>query len=186
MALVLSFGTESIGAATLLPLVSFFFGFFPGRALAMIERLVIAAVKLTPAREFEAMPLSALKGMSYAHELRLQREGYENSENLSYADPVDLAVRTGLGYQQLREWVSEAWLIAHLREDYAAFVKTTGIISRAELEHYFECSQDTTGAIASLPGDDAEGQTKGWRAKIAVLHVLTQSPHHPSVPLARC
>ena len=38
-----------------------------------------------------ALPLSMLGGMSYAHELRLEREGFDNIENLSNADPVDLA-----------------------------------------------------------------------------------------------
>ena len=69
----------------------------------------------------------------YAHELRLEREGYDNVENLINADAVDLAVRTSFSYTQLQQWIDQATLAAHLREDYPGFVARTGIEGSGEL-----------------------------------------------------
>ena len=91
---------------------------------------------IVPDDSYRALPLSMLAGMSYAHELRLEREGFDNIENLSNADAVDLAVRTCFSYGQLKQWIDQAWLAAHLREDYPDFVRRTGIASSDELRHF--------------------------------------------------
>ncbi len=88
---------------------------------------------IVPADSYRALPLSMLAGMSYTHELRLEREGFDNLENLSTADAVDLAVRTCFSYTQLQQWIDQAWLAAHLREDYPDFVRRTGISTSEEL-----------------------------------------------------
>ena len=77
-----------------------------------------------------------LAGMSYAHELRLEREGFDNVENLSNADAVDLAVRTCFSYPQLKQWIDEAWLASHLREDYPYFVRRSGLSTGEELRYF--------------------------------------------------
>ena len=70
--------------------------------------------------------------MSYTHELRLEREGFDNVENLSTADPVDLAVRTCFSYTQLKQWIDEAWLTTHLREDYPELVRSRRAFPRVK------------------------------------------------------
>ncbi|MGH8685077.1 MAG: hypothetical protein ACREUM_06980, partial [Nitrosospira sp.] len=95
---------------SLLPVLSFFFGFYPKRALLAIERIVLKVMRNTFGDAYRALPLSMLSGMSYAHELRLEREGYDNIENLSNADAVDLAVRTCFSYSQSKQWIDQAWL----------------------------------------------------------------------------
>jgi len=145
VALVLSFAlfdpsllTKSATEGTVLPLVAFFIGFFPARGLLAVEKLATAAIKVLPQSQYQAEGLSMLPGMSYAHELRLGREGFDTVENLSHAAAVDLAVRTGFSYCQLEQWKGQSWLCAHLREDYESFIKRTAITSREELRAYRE------------------------------------------------
>src|SRR5206468_2609892 len=71
--------------------------------------------------------------MSHAHEVRLEREGLDNIENLCCANPLDLAVRTGFSYTQLSNWIDEAWLRARLRDDYDEFERRTGIATKGNL-----------------------------------------------------
>ena len=139
---------------SLLPIISFFFGIFPKTALLAIQRAALTAVPQVVLDQYRALPLSGLAGMSYAHELRLEREGFDNIENFCSADPVSLAVRTGFSYPQLVQWISEAWLATRLREDYAEFVRHTGLSSRDEL-HLF-----LSGWDAAL-GNAAEFLTSG-------------------------
>ena len=106
-------GTDSTIPAglSLLPVVAFFFGFYPKRATLAIERVALKVMKnIIPEGNYRALPLSMLAGMSYSHELRLEREGFDNIENLSSADAVDLAVRTCFSYGQLKQWIDQAWL----------------------------------------------------------------------------
>lgn len=161
----------------LLPVISFFFGFYPRRALSFLDR--IATKKGMAGVRHRELPLSSLAGVSYAHESRLEREGIDNIENLSHADAVDLAIRTGFGYQQLAQWIEEAWLAAHLREDYSEFVQRTGITSREELRLFFsECALKNKNAVQQLKLDGVStnpqpnGASVPWEGRLASLEVL--------------
>ena len=170
VALVLSFAVfdpsilKSSGTSgTYLPVVCFFVGFFPTRGLLALEKLATFAVAALPRSAYQAEGLSMLPGMSYAHELRLAREGFDTVENLSYADSIDLAVRTGFAYCQLEQWKGQAWLCAHLREDYERFMKLTALTSREELKTFaarWAAAAGGIGAAAHLAGDDKALQAK--------------------------
>jgi hypothetical protein len=116
-----------------------------------------------------------LAGMSYAHELRLEREGYDNVENLSNADAVDLAVRTCFTYNQLKQWIDQAWLAIHLREDYPEFVRRTGITSGEELRLFLiESDAAHVDAVAMLTsGLSADpGANESWKVRLYALKIL--------------
>jgi hypothetical protein len=160
---------------SLLPVLSFFFGFYPKRAALAIERIVLKAMRSIPGDSYRALPLSMLAGMSYAHELRLEREGYDNVENLSNADAVDLAVRTCFSYNQSRQWIDQAWLAAHLREDYPDFVRHTGITSGDELRLFLIESDvaDMEGVAmlaTALSADPAANEA--WKVRLTALQIL--------------
>jgi hypothetical protein len=157
-----------------LPVVCFFFGFFPRRAFAFLEQFVSKATR-TRAAPYQMIPLTHLYGMSYSHELRLNREGFDTAENFSFSDPVDLAVRTGFSFGQLRQWKSEAWLAVHLRESYAGFVERTGITSRDELEGFFRTAPDDDKAQLLLLGDDKDAKLRALRFKLAVIRTLLKA-----------
>jgi hypothetical protein len=159
---------------SLLPIISFIFGFFPKWALLALQRITLRTVRFITPDNYRALPLSMLAGMSYAHELRLEREGFDNIENFSTADPVSLAVRTGFGYPQLAQWVSEAWLATHLREDYPEFVRCTGVTSRDELQQFLSnwdvARGDAVEQLAKGMQDSATSQR--MMVKLAALGTL--------------
>lgn len=118
-----------------LPVVCFGIGYFPSRGLLLVEKILAKYVGGS-AGEYNLHPLSALAGMSYSHEIRLIREGFDGIENLSHADPLDLALRTGFSYRQLEDWIEEAWLRRRLGEDFETFSKATGLSTRVGLCRY--------------------------------------------------
>lgn len=162
---------------SLLPLVSFFFGFFPRRALLALERVALGAVRVLARERYRALPTAMLPGMSYAHELRFEREGIDNAENLSHSDPLDLAVRTGFGYRQLVQWVDDAWLCTRLREDYPAFVRATGLSGRGDLEAWFRLRRangaDPAAEVAGVWPEAERRATIG--AKVAIIAALAEA-----------
>jgi hypothetical protein len=160
----------------LLPIVAFFFGFYPKRASLALERVALKVMRdIIPGDGYRALPLSMLAGMSYSHELRLEREGFDNVENLSNADAVDLAVRTCFSYGQLKQWIDAAWIASHLREDYPYFVRRSGISTGEEL-HCFLAASDTDNIdgvqqlVAALSADPAEAAA--WKLRLAALKIL--------------
>jgi hypothetical protein len=161
---------------SLLPLVAFFLGFYPKRTALGIERIVIKLTReIIPAMSYRALPLSMLAGMSYAHELRLEREGFDNIENLSNADPVDLAIRTCFSYSQLKQWIDQAWLASHLREDYPGFAQRTGITNSEELHCFFSTcaashSDGVEQLLAALSADTAT--VASWKLRLNTLRIL--------------
>ncbi|MDH5480135.1 MAG: hypothetical protein OEX11_05180 [Nitrosomonas sp.] len=163
---------------SMLPLISFFFGFYPKRALMAIERIALKVVKKMPGKSYRSLPLSILSGMSYSHELRLTREGFDNIENLSKAEPVDLAIRTYFSYDQSKQWIGESWLAMHLREDYPHFVICTGILSREDLQYFlskYGAEQDE-GIDLLVPGLVTKSITAHqWKARLTVLKILLET-----------
>jgi hypothetical protein len=167
--------------------MAFFFGFYPKRATLAIERIELKAMRnIVPNDSYRALPLSMLAGMSYAHELRLEREGFDNVENLSNADAVDLAIRTRFSYVQLQQWIDQAWLAARLREDYPDFVRRTGIASSDELRCFlYRCDfakiDGVERLVAALSADPAT--TSSWNMRLMALQILlsmsTASSHKP-------
>jgi hypothetical protein len=118
-----------------LPIVCFGIGYFPSRGLLMVEKFLAKYVAKS-ADKYNLHPLSTLAGMSYSHEIRLTQEGFDGTENLSHADPLDLALRTGFSYCQLEDWIGEAWLRRRLGEDFETFSKATGLSTRNALCRY--------------------------------------------------
>jgi hypothetical protein len=90
--------------------------------------------------------------MSYQHELRLNREGFDNVENFVTADVVDLTLRTGFSYQQLLDWRSQAELIVFLGNDYERFRQATSIDSVIHLKKNANWFVDVsnTGALIGV------------------------------------
>ncbi len=116
-------------ATAALPLLMFFFGYFPNTALRAIERITSRTLTtLTKDENWGATTLNKISGMNINHAVRMEREGFDNAENLACADPIELAMRTGFPYPQVKSWIDEARLLIHLGEkDFPSFVDGTGI-----------------------------------------------------------
>ncbi len=165
-----------------LPVWSFMIGFFPSRGLAMLENITTKVLGKflgwTRIEEF-ASPLSDLPGINYHHEIRLKREGYDNIENLSNANALDLALRTGFGYKQLSQWISQAHLHDHLRNDYQTFVKCTGISSMNDFLSYWHAAktQNPAGDPAETLTAATASQKHSFSNKIRILCTLAEACH---------
>jgi hypothetical protein len=161
---------------SLLPIVAFFFGFYPKRASLALERIALKVMRnIIPGDAYRALPLSMLAGMSYSHELRLEREGFDNVENLSNADAVDLAVRTCFSYGQLKQWIDQAWLASHLREDYPYFIRRSGISTSDELQCFLTaCDANSVDGVEQLvPALSTEpGDAVSWKLRLSALKIL--------------
>jgi len=131
MALVISFGLSAITNETtdhvLLPILSFFFGYFPDRALRTIKQTANRALGSTGERPYGSTTLKKVSGMNLHHADRLEREGIDNVENLAASEPIEIALRTGFPYSQVKTWVGEARLRVHLGRHFVPFVERTGI-----------------------------------------------------------
>ena len=190
MALILSFGLQQWGFFQSdggegflgwLPLISFFFGFYPSRAILVIEKMAVRLVNYKEQRYFST-PLTQLPGMSYSHEIRLHREGFDNVENLLRLDAIDLASRTGFSYRQLIQWKRQALLLVRMGTDYHAFWRATGISSWDELVAFLKHT-----SAAGSPNDACEpllqAVAPGLRGKLRILCALAVVS--PSVGRAR-
>lgn len=146
LALVLSFALPSLlflkheRFHDWLPVLSFFLGYFPSRALQLMETLGGKVLRIRGPK-YNSTPLFSLSGMSLAHAVRLRREGFDNVENLVHADALGLAVRTGFSYGQLQSWIGQAWLRLHLGADYEDFVKATALTNKQELQAFLKAPQ---------------------------------------------
>lgn len=163
-----------------LPVWSFFIGFFPNRGLTLIDNVSTKALGLMRIREFSS-PLSDLPGIDYDHEIRLNREGYDNIENLANANVLDLALRTGFCYQQLLQWISQARLHGYLRNDYQIFVDRTGITSLDEFVYYWHAvrKQDPAADPADILVAATSTAQHSFNEKIRILSSLTEA-RYPS------
>ena len=116
-------------------------------------------------------PLTQLPGMSYSHEIRLHREGFDNLENLLRLDAIDLASRTGFSYRQLVQWKRQALLLVRMGKGYHAFWRATGISSWDELVAFLE-----RASAAGSPADACEALIQtvapGLRGKLRILCAL--------------
>lgn len=161
-----------------LPVIAFFLGYFPSRALLLIEKTASSLLAMT-IDSYRATSLGELSGMSYAHEVRLVREGVDNLENLARADALDLALRTGFGYVQLADWIGEAWLRERLGEEgYDRFRTATGLLGRRDLDAYLARRGDREGAIEELAGSLSDPKAAA-RLRILCCLLLPEAPRLP-------
>ncbi len=146
-----------------LPVISFFIGFFPSRGMNWIINFVGRVTGMVSTKDYFTNPISDLPGVNTGHELRLEREGFDNVQMLANADPVELSLRTGYAYGQLCTWIGQAKLAESLTCDYRQFVIHTGISETKELQAYIRAAGDQ-----SLPLLDKATEHK-ISAKIEIL-----------------
>ena len=162
LALVLSFILPEKG----LPAIAFFLGYFPNRALLVLERFGRQVLSVTT--EYAATPLHSLPGLGLNDEWRLTYEGLDSLEHMETADPLDLAIRTGYSYTQLCTWCDQAWLATRMRGDYETWIAKTGILGRDALRDYFSGEADRIDdAIAKM-----SAATGVPEVKLRALYVL--------------
>jgi hypothetical protein len=163
-------------SVAILPVLGFFFGYFPKKALLGIERLVGRLFgKLLRESESESLALNRINGMNLEHASRLEREGIDNVENLALAEPIEIAIRTGFSYRQVETWIEEAWLRAHLgNADYPKLAKGCGILTRRQLQDIVERWQPRERVFEQLAA-----ASKVAAAKLEFVYLHSQDDAGP-------
>ena len=187
LALMLSFLVNA-GAvhwsANVLPVVAFMTGLIPAAVLFFLQDWFMRLLKF---RSFHAhhLPLSMIEGLTRFYEVRLSEAGIDNAQNLANADLVEIGLATPYPLEQLLDWVDQARLYVHLRDDLAVArnhrIRTASdlIVLEGEDLKRLEGVEGLSGltTIARLVGSDPN-QTRilGWR------HALTYAEKTEAEP----
>ncbi|HEY6348601.1 MAG TPA: hypothetical protein VI636_04245 [Candidatus Angelobacter sp.] len=85
----------------------------------VLDWLLENALKLLNVRKQKQddLPLQMVRGINYWKEYRLQEEAIEDTQNLSTADVLDLAVRTHYNARTLIDWIDQAIVLSRLTSD---------------------------------------------------------------------
>jgi len=168
----------------LLPVIGFFLGYFPNRALKTIQHLATRVLGNAEGRGYGSTSLKKVSGMNISHAYRMEREGIDNLENLAASEPIEIALRTGFPYPQVKTWVGEARLRVHLGRHFVPFVERTGIRTYEQL-CLFAGRWDTAarGSVYDFLADTmrADGDTKKriaskLEAIVALRNIVEGSP----------
>ncbi len=134
----------------LIPVVAFFTGMFPERAIyRMIEYIF-------PDRGQETahpLPLDMIDGISLLHRVRLHEVGIDNAQNLAEANLAELVVRTPFEVRQLVDWISQAKLYVFCKDDIKKLRESyiTTIFDIKKMGDDDEKDLDETARIAGVP-----------------------------------
>lgn len=169
---------------TILPLLTFFFGYFPDRAMRVMERLVGRTLTtLVKEESWGETSLNKISGTNINHVFRLEREGFDNAENLACADPIELAMRTGFSYVQVKSWIDEARLLIHLGDDFRAFAAGTGIRTYDQLCTFVKRWDNTAGSWSQHLAKASGKESMATKLDAIVRIADVVEPPAPSTPV---
>lgn len=175
---------------TMLPLMTFFFGYFPNRAMRVMERLTGRVLTtLVQEESWGETSLNKISGTNINHVFRLEREGFDNAENLACADPIELAMRTGFPYVQVKSWIDEAKLLIHLGDDFRLFAAGTGIRTYDQLCRFVKRWDPAAGSwsehLANASGKQSIAAKLDAVVRIADVVEEPSAPSTPVIPIRR-
>ncbi len=175
LALMLSYmvGAGMVGenstnwSAALLPVAAFMTGLIPAAVLFFLQDWF---VRLLKAYGFHAhhLPLSMIEGLNRFHEVRLSEAGVDNAQNLANADLVELGLVTPYPLEQLLDWIDQARLYVHLRDDLK--------VSRTYRIR-------TASDLVALAADDLKGfeETDGLSNLSVTARLLSNDPNQKRI-----
>ena len=170
--------------AALLPVLGFFFGYFPSRALKTIQHLANRVLRTAEGPGYGSTNLNKVSGMNGSHAFRLEREGIDNVENLATSEPIEIALRTGFSYPQVKTWVGEARLRTHLARHFVPFAERTGIRTFDQLSAFVQrWDKNARGSAYAFLADmmRADGETKQRIAAKLEAMVMLQDLIDPPI-----
>jgi hypothetical protein len=102
---------------TIVYIVTFVVGIFPDDGIRWIMSFARRYLPGGHEREEEHYELQLLRGLNRWHAIRLNVEGIDNVHNMANADIYGLIQRTRFSVQQIFDWVDQAVLLIHLRDE---------------------------------------------------------------------
>ena len=149
----------------LLPVIAFFTGIFPQRALQYIQEKLIIFGKL--GKKANELSLDMIEGMNLFNKVRLSEVGIDNAQNLAEANLEELIRKTPFNPKLLLDWIVQAKLyvivkdqITNLREagirtvlDFCATCGGNGLTTLAKLS---EISEEQLATVYQVINDDPD------------------------------
>ncbi len=104
-----------------LPVIAFFVGIFPQRALQYLQEKVFFLKR--PRVKAHKLPLEMIEGVNLFSRVRLSEIGIDNAQNLATANFVELILRTPFNPLLLLDWMAQAKLYLTAKDDIEALRK---------------------------------------------------------------
>ena len=138
------------------PILFFLVGFFPQKAMQAIEEKARAQLKLKRTEKMD-IPLGLIQGMTDYNIYRLKELGVDDAQNLAYAD-VNYLRKNWYNDRQLGDFISQAMLLIHLKEDFSK-LQNNGIRNIIAFKHVLkdkECTPEECEKFSQSVGVDKE------------------------------
>ena len=99
----------------LLPVLAFFTGIFPQRAMQYIQEKLLIFSKIS--KRAHELPLDMIEGMTLFSKVRLAEVGIDNAQNLAEANIEELILKTPFNPRLLLDWIAQAKLYVAFKDD---------------------------------------------------------------------
>lgn len=121
----------------MLPTLGFLIGLFPNFFLNWLVRKVQKA-GFEKEEKADPLPLEQIEGLSDYAIFRLRDLGIENAQNLAFANPVTLYMRTRMGLAEAIDWVGQAFLLTTFKFDDTKKLRDVRVRTISDLAGYVE------------------------------------------------
>jgi len=121
---------------------AFVVGIFPDVGVRWILRTANKLSGLKAPELLEKNPLTKIDGLNIWHEARFLEEKVENVQNLATASLDDLIINTNFCPSQLVDWIDQALLLIHVREQWTESFRAVGIRTATDL---LSCTRTAAG-----------------------------------------
>jgi len=115
----------------LLPVLAFFTGIFPQRAMQYIQEKLLIFSKI--GKRAHELPLDMIEGITLFSKVRLSEVGIDNAQNLAEANLEELILKTPFNPRLLIDWIAQAKLYVTVKDDINALRKA-GIRTAFDLQ----------------------------------------------------
>jgi hypothetical protein len=131
LALLLSWPLRSAGeAASALPGIAFLAGILPEQAFIYLKEKIGLFSKT---KDADALDLGMIEGLNLFHKVKLSELGIDNSQNLAEANLIDLLLRSSFSTCQLIDWILQAKLHVHFKDDIAK-IRSAGVRTAVDFQ----------------------------------------------------
>jgi hypothetical protein len=157
----------------LLPVIAFFTGIFPQRAMQYIQEKLIIFKRL--GKGAHELSLDMIEGMNLFNKVRLSEVGIDNAQNLAEANLEELILKTPFTPGLLLDWIAQAKLYV-IFKDRISGLRKAGV--RTVLDFLAACGKDGFGTLAKLSEIPDEQLA-------TVYQVISEDPDVASMSRAR-
>lgn len=157
----------------LLPVIAFFTGVFPQRAMHYIQEKLLVFKKL--GKGAHELPLKMIEGMNLFHRVRLSELGIDNAQNLAEANLEELIRKSSFNPRLLIDWMAQAKLYIIVKDQITG-LRRVGV--RTALDFQVAGAENGLSSLAEL-SEMSEKQLA------TVYRVISEDPDVDAMASAR-